>query len=98
MLDRILTPLLGRREGLLVVIASVGYLVVGVTAMLVPSVVPLTDFYAWFCRFMPIPLLLVYLKMGGFKKNYEASGFNFGLIVFTALIPILLRLKTMLWH
>lgn len=94
MIDRITTGLFGRREGWIVVIASAVYLAIGVIAMIAPSVVRISEFYAWFCRFMPIPLLLVYAKMGGFRKNYESDAINTILIVVTALVPILVSLKT----
>ena len=81
----------------MVVVASAIYLGVGMVAKFAPGVLAISDFYGWFCRFMPIPLLLVYFSMGGFKRNYRSDGINLGLLAVTALVPILMKLKSVLF-
>jgi hypothetical protein len=81
----------------LVVVASAIYLGVGLIAKFAPGVLVMSDYYGWLCRFMPIPLLLVYFSMGGFKRNYKSDGINLGILAVTALAPILVQLKSVLF-
>ena len=95
MISRISELFLQRREGLLVLGASLIYAAIGLLDKYVPSVAPVTGFYGWFSLFMPLPLLFLYYKIGGFKKVYESSVFNTAIVLFTAAIPIIIKVKSL---
>ena len=91
MLSHIRDNLLGTREGQILVFASVLYLGVGALAKFVPSVVPLSPFYAWLCLLMPVPLALFYVKLGGFSKRFKSGAFNSTIMALVAAWPALVK-------
>ncbi|MFZ2449044.1 MAG: hypothetical protein WAW36_00795 [Methylovulum miyakonense] len=70
------------------------YLALGLLAKLVPSAAPVQGFYGWFALFMPIPMLLFFFQVGGFKKNFRSTAFSTCILV--ALVPVFVQLKQVL--
>jgi hypothetical protein len=91
LVNRLAVALFHRREGRIVVALSVVYGALGMLSALAPSIAPVTGFYGWLCGFMPLPLLIMYLKVGGFRQDYRSSWFDTSVIVFVALVPILMK-------
>lgn len=84
---------LGRREGKIVLFVSAVYLVIGTLANALPTQIPLSEFYRWMCFFMPIVMLIFYLKIGGFKKHFESGAFNTIMLTVVSLTPVLMKLS-----
>jgi hypothetical protein len=96
MITRLRYALFENRDGLLVLTASLVYLVIGLLAKFVPSVAPIQGFYGWLALFMPFALLLFFLKVGGFKKNFKPEAFSTGVLVVVALVPVFIKVKTLM--
>lgn len=88
------TVLLARREGVITLVASVIYLVLGLIAKYAPAVSPLPPFYGMLSPFAAFALVLVYFQLGGFRKKFESGIFNTGILVCTALVPVLVAIKS----
>ena len=75
MIDQLFSALFRNHEGRIFVAGSVIYSLIGWIANFYPALIPVTDSTAWFCRFMPIPLFLFYVKTGAFRPSYQSSTF-----------------------
>ncbi|KJV06841.1 hypothetical protein VZ94_08675 [Methylocucumis oryzae] len=76
----------------IVLSASLFYLILFGVLKAFPAINPLSEFFTWFCSFMPIPMLLFYLKMGGFKRNFESDWFNTVMLIVVSLWPVFMKL------
>jgi hypothetical protein len=89
MMNYIKERFLNKPEGQIVFWGSIIY-----TLLFVSSITVLTEdawysFMFWMGGFMPIILLLEYLRVGGFKRSYESENFNAVMIGVIAIIPII---------
>lgn len=81
--------LLSNREGKIVFWGSI------IHALLFASSLTLLTEKAWYSfilfmgAFMPLFLVLMYLKLGGFSKSYESSDFNAVILGVIAIIPLI---------
>jgi len=96
MIIRIRQSLTQTRDGLLTLAACVVFLALGLLAKFAPSAAPVQGFYGWFALFMPIPMLLFFFQVGGFKKDFKSTVFSTCILVMVALIPVLVKLKQVL--
>ncbi|SFU28258.1 hypothetical protein SAMN05216350_10168 [Polaromonas sp. YR568] len=96
MITRLRYALFQNRDGQLVLAASFVYLVIGLLAKFVPSVAPIQGFYGWFALFMPFPLFLLFLQCGGFKRDFRPTAFSTGVLVIVALMPVIVKVKTLM--
>lgn len=87
-----------RREGLIVFFASLVYLVLGLLAKLAPAVAPVGGFYGMLSLYLPFALMLAYWQMGGFKTAFESGAFNTFIVAAIALLPLALKVKSLLWN
>ncbi len=92
----LLAQLLKTREGLIAVIGSTVYGLMGLFAQYAPTVASVSGFYGWFALFMPIPLFLFFVKVGGFRKNFESNWFDTGIMIGVALIPVILKIESLI--
>ncbi len=83
---------LGRREGKIVLFVSMFYLAVYGILRALPQINPISEFYTWMCGFMPIVMLIFYLKMGGFKRSFESGLFYTACLVVISFTPVLMKL------
>lgn len=82
------------REGLILVIATFMYLAIGFSAKLSPSVAAIFGFVGFMAFFMPIILLLFFLKIGAYKKDFLSNWFNTAVMLGVALIPVIVVAKS----
>lgn len=82
------------REGLILVIATVIYLAIGVTAKLSASAASLFGFVGLMAIYMPVFLLLIFIKIGGYKRDFLSDWFNTAAMLVVALIPIIVTAKS----
>lgn len=86
------------REGLILVGASLIYLGIGLSAKFSPSIASVFGFIGFMSLFMPIFLILVFLKMRGFKSNFQSTWYNTAAMLFVALIPAMVVAKSAISH
>lgn len=86
--------LLRTREGLILVLASLIYLAVGISAKFSPSIASILGFVGFMAFFMPIFLLLFFLKIGGYRRDFLSTWFNTVAMLVVALIPIIVVAKS----
>lgn len=86
---------LGRREGKIVLLVSFFYLIVFGILKAFPAINPLSELYTWMCSFMPVPMLIFYLKIGGFKRSFESSLFNTVILAVVSLMPVFMKLSVL---
>lgn len=98
MQDHLSKALVRTREGLILVIASVIYFAIGVSAKLSPSVASIFGFIGFMGLYMPVFLLLFFLKIGGFKKDFLSNWFNTTVMLVGALIPVIVVAKSAFFH
>lgn len=82
------------REGLILVIATVVYLAIGISAKFSPSVASIFGFVGFMAFFMPVFLLLFFLKIGGYRKDFLSDWFNTAVMLGVALIPVIVVAKS----
>lgn len=90
--------LLKTREGLIFVVASLIYLAVGIAAKFSPSIASIFGFVGFMALYMPIVLLLLFLKIRGYRKDYQTDWFNTGVMLIGALVPVILVAKSAFFH
>jgi hypothetical protein len=96
--DHLSKVLLKTREGLIVVVASLIYLTIGLSAKFSPSIASFFGFIGFMALFMPIFLILVFFKMRGFKSNFQSNWYNTAAMLFVALIPAIVVAKSAIAH
>ncbi len=95
---QLLKALFRTREGLILVIATVIYLAIGISAKLSPFVASIFGFVGFMAFFMPVFLLLFFLKIGGYRKNFLSDWFNTAVMLGVALIPVLVVAKSAIFR
>lgn len=93
MITRIRQSLTQTRDGLLVLAACAVYLPLGLLAKFAPSAAPVQGFYGWLALFMPIPMLLFFFRVGGFKKDFRSTAFSTCILIVVALVPVIVKLQ-----
>jgi hypothetical protein len=86
---------LHRREGKIVLLVSIFYLAAYGLLKAFPTINPLSEFYTWMCGFMPIPMLIFYLQMGGFKRRFESSLLNTVILAIVSFTPVFMKLSVL---
>lgn len=82
------------REGLILVIATVIYLAIGVSAKLSPSVASFFGFVGLLAIYMPIILVLIFVRIGGYKRDFLSDWFNTAVMLVVAIIPFIVVAKS----
>lgn len=82
------------REGLILVIATVIYLAIGVSAKLSPSVASFFGFVGLAAIYMPIILVLIFVRIGGYKRDFLSDWFNTAVMLVVAIIPFIVVAKS----
>jgi hypothetical protein len=98
MRDHLSNALFRTREGLILVFSSVIYLAIGLSAKLSPPVASVFGFVGFMAFFMPIFLLLFFLKIGGYKRGYLSTWFNTAVMLAVALVPDIIVAKSALFR
>jgi hypothetical protein len=98
MRDHLSKVLLKTREGLILVIASLIYFAIGLSAKLSPSIASIFGFVGFMAFYMPIFLLLIFFKMRGFRSNFQSSWYNSIAMLVMALIPFIVIAKSVIFH
>lgn len=83
-------------EGIILVFSSIVYLAIGFSAKLSQSVASIFGFVGFMAFFMPIVLLVFFIKIGGYKKNYISTWLNTAIMLTVALIPVIIAAKSAL--
>jgi hypothetical protein len=98
MQEQLSKALFRTREGLILVIATVIYLAIGVSAKLSPPVASFFGFVGLMAIYMPVFLLLFFLKIGGYKRDFLSDWFNTAVMLGVALIPVIFAAKSALFR
>jgi uncharacterized membrane protein YcgQ (UPF0703/DUF1980 family) len=80
--------LLQTREGLILIIFAFIYLVIGLSAKLSPYIGSAFGFFGLIARFMPVALLLFFIRIGGFRREFQTTIFNTLVMLIVAFIPV----------
>ncbi|WP_154716914.1 hypothetical protein [Sterolibacterium denitrificans] len=96
MRDHLSNALFRTREGFILIFSSVIYLAIGLSAKLSPPVASVFGFVGFMAFFMPIILLVFFIKIGGYKKDYLSTWFNTAVMLTVALVPIIIVAKSAL--
>jgi len=93
MIDHLSRVLLKTREGLIVVGASIAYLVIGLLAKFIPSIAHVFGFIGFMAFYMPVFMFLFLLKAGGHRQNFQSSWSATIILLIGALIPVIVVAK-----
>lgn len=89
MLNRLCNIFVQTREGVIVFGASLFYIVIWLITNFMPSFTLVPGFVILMAPYMPFFLLLFFLRIGGFKRNFQSGWFNSVMILIVACVPFI---------
>lgn len=98
MQDHLSKALFKTREGLILIFSSAVYFAIGVSAKVSPPVAAVLGFVGFMAFYMPVVLLLFFLKIGGYRKDYLSTWFNSVVMLIVALVPVIIVAKSALFR
>jgi hypothetical protein len=89
MRDYLAKCLLKTREGLILIGFGLMYLAIGLSAKLSPSIASVFGFFGFLALFMPVALLLFFIRIGGYRRDFQSTLFNTSVMLLVAFVPVI---------
>lgn len=94
MVDHLSRVLFKTREGLVFVVASVIYLLIGFLAKFSPTIEHSFGFIALMAFLIPALMLIFLFKVGMHRRDFQSSWFSTIVLLLVALMPVIVTAKT----